>query len=308
MAAKELWTILKTLNWTKQYFKDKGLENPSLDAELLLCEVLQCQRINLYVDFERPLSEQELATFKSYVIRRAKAEPLAYILGHKEFLGLDFKVNKATLVPRPETELLVESVVKAAKILKQEGEVKVLDIGTGSGAIIVSVLTELPKAKGVGVDISIEALKTAKENAELQQLQGRVGFVHSDLFSRIPPDKKFDIIVSNPPYIPSGTIAELAPDVQQEPRSALDGGKDGLDFYRRIIREAQDHMEKDGLLALEIGYDQGKAVTELCHTAGFGHVIVRKDYAGLDRMVFALKEEGNNGKYEDLLLEITKKW
>lgn len=306
--AKETWTIIKTLNWTKQYFEEKGIENPRLDAELLLCEVLQCQRVKLFLDFERPLSEEELTTFKGLVVRRAKAEPLAYILGHKEFMGLDFKVSAATLVPRPETELLVESIVKAAKLLKPEGDVKLLDLGTGSGAIVVAALVELPQAKGVGVDISIEALKIAKENGEAQGLQGRIGFVYSDLFSRIPQDKKFDIIVSNPPYIPSKVIAELAKDVQQEPRGALDGGADGLDFYRRIIAEAENYLEADGLLAFEIGYDQGAEVVELCKKAGFTEVALRKDYANHDRMVFALKEEGEGGKYGNLLLEITKKW
>lgn len=306
--AKETWTIAKTLNWTKQYFEEKGIENPRVDAELLLCEVLKCQRITLFLDAERPLAAEELATFKGYVLRRAKAEPLAYILGHREFMGLDFKVTPATLIPRPETELLVESIVKAAKVLKPEGAVKLLDIGTGSGAIVVSALVELPQAKGVGVDISIEALKVAKENGEAQGLQGRIGFVYSDVFSRIPKEKKFDIIVSNPPYIPSKVIAELAVDVQKEPHGALDGGEDGLGFYRRIIAEAQAYMEMDGLLAFEIGYDQGKAVMELCREAGFKQVALRKDYANLNRMVFALKEEGEGGKYGDLLLEITKKW
>ena len=308
MADKEVWTILKTLNWTKRYFKDKGIENPSLDAELLLCEVLHCQRITLFVDFERPLSEQELATFKGYVVRRAKAEPLAYILGHKEFMGLSFKVTPATLIPRPETELLVESIVKAAKLLRPEGEVKLLDIGTGSGAIVVAALAALPKAKGVGADISIEALTVAKENADNQGLQGRIGFIRSDIYSRIPLDKKFDIIVSNPPYIPTATIAELAADVKKEPLGALDGGKDGLDFYRRIIAEADLHLEEEGLLALEIGIGQSEAVVELCRKAGFTLTAVRKDYADIERMVFAVKAKEEGEKYADLLLAITQKW
>lgn len=306
--AREPWTIKTILEWTKQYFDKQGVEDSRLDAELLLCEVLQCQRVRLFLDYDKPLAEEELSRFKDMVIRRAKGAPIAYILGRKEFMGLEFKVNDATLIPRPETELLVESVVKAAKGLKEQGDVKILDIGTGSGAIIVSALVLLPEAKGVGVDISLEALKVAKENAMSQELQGRIGFLQSDLFSRIPPDKKFDIIVSNPPYIPTAIVAGLAREVQQEPKSALDGGKDGLYFYRKIIKEAQEHMEPTGLLAFEIGYDQGAAVMELCRQAGFKQVALRKDYANLDRMVFALKEEGEGGKYEDLLLEITRKW
>lgn len=303
---KPVWTIIKILEWTKQYFTDKGVENPRLDAEVLLCAVLQCERIKLYVDFERPLTEAELSQYKGYVLRRGQHEPLAYILGEKEFMRNSFKVTPATLVPRPETELLVESLIKAANILKTDGDVKILDIGTGSGAIIVSLLDYLPQAKGVGADISVDALIVAKENSERIGVTGRIGFLHSDVFSRIPLDKKFDIIVSNPPYIPAADIAGLAKDVQQEPRSALDGGADGLDFYRRIISEAMDHMENEGLLAFEVGINQAQQVAELCRQAGFKETAIREDYAGIERMVFTVKEEGDGSKYADLLLEITR--
>ena len=301
METKPVWTIMKILNWTKQYFTDKGVENPRLDAEVLLCAVLKCERITLYVDFERPLSDAELAQFKQYVVRRAAHEPLAYILGEKAFMRNMFKVTPDTLVPRPETELLVESIVMAAEAVG--GDVKILDIGTGSGAIIVSLLDYLPQAKGVGVDISVGALTVAKENAVAIGVAERAGFLRSDVYSVLPLDKKFDIIVSNPPYIPAADIAGLAKDVQNEPIGALDGGEDGLDFYRRITKEAPLHMVEDGLLAFEIGIYQGEAVAEMCKAAGFGAVAIRKDYAGIERMVFAAKE---GGKYADLLLEIAK--
>ncbi|MBR6511402.1 MAG: peptide chain release factor N(5)-glutamine methyltransferase [Phascolarctobacterium sp.] len=301
METKPVWTIMKILNWTKQYFTDKGVENPRLDAEVLLCAVLKCERITLYVDFERPLSDAELAQFKQYVVRRAAHEPLAYILGEKAFMRNMFKVTPDTLVPRPETELLVESIVMAAEAVG--GDVKILDIGTGSGAIIVSLLDYLPQAKGVGVDISVGALTVAKENAVAIGVAERVGFLRSDVYSALPLDKKFDIIVSNPPYIPAADIAGLAKDVQNEPIGALDGGEDGLDFYRRITKEAPLHMVEDGLLAFEIGIYQGEAVAEMCKAAGFGAVAIRKDYASIERMVFAAKE---GGKYADLLLEIAK--
>lgn len=293
---------MKILNWTKQYFADKGVENPRLDAEILLCAVLKCQRINLYVDFERPLSEDELAKFKGYVLRRAKHEPIAYILGEKAFMRNALKVTPDTLIPRPETELLVESLVKAAEHVG--GEVKILDIGTGSGAIVVSLLDYLPKAMGAGVDISVGALTVARENAISVGVDKRCGFVRSDVFSNVPKDKRFDIIVSNPPYIPAADIAGLDADVQQEPKGALDGGVDGLDFYRRITKEAPDFFKDgDGLLAFEIGIGQSGAVAELCRSAGLNKVAVRKDYAGIDRMVFAVRE---GSKYADILLEITK--
>ena len=301
MEVKPVWTIMKILNWTKQYFAKKGVENPRLDAEILLCTVLGCERINLYVDFERPLTDEELATFRGYVLRRGAQEPLAYILGEKAFMRNSFKVTKDTLVPRPETELLVENIIHLAEAVG--GAVKILDIGTGSGAIIVSLLDYLPQAKGVGVDISVGALTVARENAQKIGVLERCGFIRSDVFSKVPLDKKFDIIVSNPPYIPAADIATLAQDVQQEPRGALDGGEDGLDFYRQITAKAQEHLVEDGLLAFEIGYDQGEAVAALCRQAGFTTTIVLKDYADLDRMVLGAKE---GGKYANLLLEIKK--
>ena len=308
--AHSVWTIMKILNWTKQYFEAKGVENPRLDAEVLLCAVLKCQRITLYVDFERPLSEEELATYREYVRRRGNFEPLAYILGERAFMRNTFKVNKATLVPRPETELLVESLVRIAPLLKREGDVKILDIGTGSGAIIVSLLDYLPNAKGVGVDISVDALIVAKENSEKIGVTGRIGFVRSDVFSKLPLEKKFDIIVSNPPYIPAGDIAGLDKDVQQEPRGALDGGADGLDFYRRITAEAMDHMAEEGVLAFEIGIGQAAAVQQLCLDAGFVKTAVRKDYAGIERMVFAVKavttSEEAMEHYDALLAEAAR--
>lgn len=304
---KPVWTIIKILDWTKQYFADRGVENPRLDAEVLLCTVLQCERIKLYMDFERPLTGAELSQYKNYVARRGQHEPLAYILGEKEFMRNSFKVTPATLVPRPETELLVESLIKAARGLKADGDVKILDIGTGSGAIIVSLLDYLPNAKGVGVDISVDALIVAEENSRRIGVRERAGFMQSDLFSRIPADKKFDIIVSNPPYIPAADIVGLAKDVQKEPRGALDGGADGLDFYRRIISEAMDHMTDEGILAFEVGINQAQVVAELCRKAGFKATAIRKDYADIERMVFAVKEEGDGSKYADLLLEITRK-
>ena len=308
--AHSVWTIMKILNWTKQYFEARGVENPRLDAEVLLCAVLKCQRITLYVDFERPLSEEELATYREYVKRRGNFEPLAYILGERAFMRNTFKVNKATLVPRPETELLVESLVRIAPLLKREGDVKILDIGTGSGAIIVSLLDYLPNAKGVGVDISVDALIVAKENSEKIGVTGRIGFVRSDVFSKLPLEKKFDIIVSNPPYIPAGDIAGLDKDVQQEPRGALDGGADGLDFYRRITAEAMDHMAEEGVLAFEIGIGQAAAVQRLCLDAGFVKTAVRKDYAGIERMVFAVKAATTTDeameRYDALLAEATR--
>ena len=274
MTAKPIWTIARVLDWTKQYFADKGLENPRLDAEILLCSVLNCQRITLYVHFDQPLEEHELAQYRGYVARRAAQEPLAYILGSRAFMKYDFKVTPDVLVPRPETELLVECAAKLAGNIEKP---ELLDIGTGSGAIIVSL------------------------NAESIGVAQRLKFVRSDLYANLPQGVKFDIIISNPPYIPSADIDALAADVKREPRLALDGGADGLGFYRRIIAGAPKFLNDNGFIAFEIGIHQGAPVADLCRQAGFGVVAVRRDYAGIERMVFAAKE---GTTYADALLEL----
>lgn len=299
MENKPLWTITRVLEWTKQYFANKGIENPRLDAEILLCAVLKCERITLYVHFDQPLSEEELTEYRGYVARRAQQEPLAYILGEKAFMRHSFKVNPAVLVPRPETELLVESVAKAAA---GAGAASLLDLGTGSGAIIVSLLELLPEAAGTAVDISAAALAVAGENAEAIGVSSRLTLVESDLFDGMPAGQTFDIIVSNPPYIPAADIAGLAADVQREPRGALDGGSDGLDFYRRIAAGCGTWLKPDGLLAFEVGIGQAQQVAELCWQAGLTVTALRKDYAEIERMVFATRE---GTYYADHLLEFT---
>ncbi|MCC8158324.1 MAG: peptide chain release factor N(5)-glutamine methyltransferase [Phascolarctobacterium sp.] len=299
MENRPLWTITRVLEWTKQYFANKGIENPRLDAEILLCAVLKCERITLYVHFDQPLSEEELTEYRGYVARRAQQEPLAYILGEKAFMKHSFKVNPAVLVPRPETELLVESVAKAAA---GAGAASLLDLGTGSGAIIVSLLELLPEAAGTAVDISAAALAVAGENAEAIGVSSRLTLVESDLFDGLPAGQTFDIIVSNPPYIPAADIAGLAADVQREPRGALDGGSDGLDFYRRIAAGCGTWLKPDGLLAFEVGIGQAQQVAGLCRQAGLTVTVLRKDYAEIERMVFATRE---GTYYADHLLEFT---
>lgn len=224
---KTVWTILKILQWTQQYFQSKGVENPRLDAEVLLCAVLDKSRIQLYTNFDEPLEEQELKQYRGYVARRAAREPVAYILGHKGFLQYDFKVTKDTLIPRPETELLVEQLVS---LNRDRGPVRILDLGCGSGAIIDSLLAELPEARGMGVDISPGAAAVTRENAQSLGVGDRLETVVSDLYEKVPREEKFQVLVSNPPYIPEGDLAGLQAEVHREPRRALDGGRDGLDF------------------------------------------------------------------------------
>ncbi len=290
---------MKILDWTKQYFAEKGIENPRLDAEILLCAVLKCDRITLYVDFERPLSGDELKLFRGMVLRRVQHEPVAYILGEKGFMKRTFKVTPAVLVPRPETELLAESIIRAAQY---GGASRILDIGTGSGAIIISLLDALPDAEGVGTDISAAALAVAEENALSIGVSARLKLLSSDIYEKLEAEGKFDIIVSNPPYIPSGDMAGLDDDVKAEPSEALDGGEDGLKFYRAIVKGAKGHLKKDGLMAFETGAGQAAAVAGMCGKEGF-KTAVRRDYAGMERIVFAAEE---GGRYGNMLPEIAK--
>lgn len=295
---KTVWTILKILQWTQQYFQSKGVENPRLDAEVLLCAVLDKSRIQLYTNFDEPLEEQELKQYRGYVARRAAREPVAYILGHKGFLQYDFKVTKDTLIPRPETELLVEHLVS---LNRDRGPVRILDLGCGSGAIIDSLLAELPEARGMGVDISPGAAAVTRENAQSLGVGDRLETVVSDLYEKVPREEKFQVLVSNPPYIPEGDLAGLQAEVHREPRRALDGGRDGLDFYRRILRDLWSYLDQEGMAAFEIGQGQGEDVARLCREAGLDCVKVRKDYGDMDRMVFAAK---GGTVYGNAILEI----
>lgn len=302
MAEGKVWTIVKILDWTINFFTEKGLESPRLDAEFLLCEVLECERITLYVNFDKPLKEEELTKYKEFIVRRAKNEPLAYIMGYKYFMNYKFEVNEDTLVPRPETEILVEHLNNVLKV--NEEAIKFLDIGTGSGAIICSLLDLVPHAKGVAVDISEGALKVATTNAINLGVRDRFMPLVSDLFTNLGKEKEeglFDLIVSNPPYIAKEILKTLAKDVQKEPQGALNGGEDGLDFYRNITKQAKSYLKPEGVLAFEIGFDQGKDVKELCEKAGFEIVVIAKDYAHLDRMVFATMK---GSAYEDKIMEI----
>lgn len=291
-----IWTIKSVLQWTTEYFTKLGLDSPRVDAEILLAKALNCNRVKLYIDQDKPLSQDELAAMHKLVERRAAHEPVAYIFGSKGFMQDDFLVTPAVLIPRPETELLVEEL---GRLFKDEA-CEFLDIGTGSGVIVLSLLRLLPNAHAKAVDISSDALQVAMANADKLGLTDRVKFVKADVYSGLD-SQKFDLIVSNPPYIPNDVIPTLDKDVQREPRLALAGGGDGLDFYRRIIAGASQHLSPDGVLAMEMGIGQSEAVAELCHQAGFAVTAVMKDYAGIDRHIFATVK---GSKYADKILAI----
>ena len=286
----QIWTIGRILKWTEQYFGQKGVESPRLDAEVLLSHVLGKQRIYLYVHFDEPLQAEELACYRAMIKQRIDRVPVAYILGEKEFMGLTFKVTPDTLVPRPDTEILVQAAVDR---LKQwtDGTVRLADIGTGSGAICLSVLSMLDGVTADTVDISPAARAVAEENAATLGLSERVTFHTGDLLTPIR-EQQFTAILSNPPYIPEADIQELAPEVRcKEPMTALSGGRDGLDFYRRLCDEAPAMLSDDGFMAFEVGIHQAEDVARLAEASP---LIVRteilKDYAGIDRVVVAWRK------------------
>ena len=286
----QIWTIGRILKWTEEYFGQKGVESPRLDAEVMLSHVLGKQRIYLYVHFDEPLQAEELAAYRTMIKQRIDRVPVAYILGKKEFMGLTFKVTPDTLVPRPDTEILVQAAVDR---LKQwtDADVRLADIGTGSGAICLSVLSMLDNIVADTVDISSAARAVAEENAAALGLSERVTFHTGDLLAPIR-EQQFTAILSNPPYIPEADIQGLAPEVRcKEPMTALSGGKDGLDFYRRLCDEAPAMLTDDGFMAFEVGIHQA---TEVAQLAEASPLIVRteilKDYAGIDRVVVAWRK------------------
>lgn len=275
-----VWTIGGILEWTKQYFSGKGVDNPRLDAEVLLSHILCRDRLYLYVHYDQPLSAEELAAFRECVRKRAARVPVAYITGEKEFFGLTFSVSPAVLVPRPETELLVETVVKR---LVGNPAPRIVDLGTGSGAITVSVLTQLPQATAVAVDISAAALAVAQTNAKRHAVAERVEWKQGDFWQ--PVSGLFDAIVSNPPYIPAADVRALAPEVQNEPVLALDGGLDGLDYYRRLLSDGDAYLAPGGFIAIEIGINQAAAIGSLAGQSPFMVSDVTADYAGIERVM-----------------------
>lgn len=286
MTRQESWTTLKILNWTKEYFGSKGIENARLEAEWLLCAATGLDRVGLYLNYDKPLNGDELALFRQMVARRARREPLQHILGSQEFCGLEFQVSPDVLIPRHDTETLVEEALKRAP-----GGARVLDIGTGSGCIAVSLARRLPDARVSAIDISGAALEVARANARANGVE--VEFLHGSLLEPVA-GRCFDLIVSNPPYIPSGDIDLLEPEVRDgDPRLALDGGRDGLDIYRRLIPMALDHLNPGGWLLLEVGVGQAELVAELLvGTGGYGDVTIARDPAGIPRVVGAARKGG----------------
>ncbi|MFO7577432.1 MAG: peptide chain release factor N(5)-glutamine methyltransferase [Pelovirga sp.] len=273
------WTLLQLLRWMTGYFADKGIVNPRLDAELLLAHLLQLDRVGLYLNYDRPLSPVELEQIRPLVKRRGRREPLQYLLGTTDFWSLTFAVSPAVLIPRADTEILVEEALKRAAPTG-----RLLDAGTGSGVILISLLHELPGWQGLGLDISAAALAIARRNAVTHGLAERLQLQTGDL-ARLPAGR-YDLIVSNPPYIAADQWLELMPEVRDfEPALALQGGIDGLDCYRRLAAQARDCLEPGGWLLVEIGASQGEAVATMFAAAGLTGIFQRADYGGNPRVV-----------------------
>ena len=256
---------------------------PRLDVETLLQKVLGVDRLYILLNLERVLSEDEEQLFNKFINERLNNRPIAYIVGNREFMGLDFFVKEGVLIPRPDTEVLVEEVIELAK---KKGAKNILDIGTGSGAITVSLAKYLENVKVTSVDISDIALEIGKRNAISNEVDDRINFVKSDLFTNIDKETKFDIIVSNPPYIKREVIETLDKQVKDyEPYNALEGGVDGLDFYRAITKQAKNYLKKGGILAYEVGHDQSEDVSKLMEMDGYTNIYTLKDLQQIDRVV-----------------------
>lgn len=275
-------TYREAVEFGTKCLTDAGVPDAALDAWYLLQMVCRIERSYYYVHGEEDITQDAQKEYEIAVQKRAEHIPLQYIIGEQEFMGLRFKVNSNVLIPRQDTETLVEQVLKIVK-----PGMKVLDLCTGSGCVLISVLKNAPELIGMGSDISKTALLVAKENAKLHEVDAE--WVRSDLFDNIT--ETFDVIMANPPYIPTGEILSLMPEVRDfEPENALDGGADGLDFYRKIAGQVKDYLNPGGYVYMEIGYDQGEAVSELMRNAGFTEVEVIKDLARNDRVV---KGKGN---------------
>ena len=275
-------TYREAVEFGTKCLTDAGVPDAALDAWYLLQMVCKIERSYYYVHGEEDITQDAQKEYEIAVQKRAEHIPLQYIIGEQEFMGLRFKVNSNVLIPRQDTETLVEQVLKIVK-----PGMKVLDLCTGSGCVLISVLKNAPELTGMGSDISKTALLVAKENAKLHEVDAE--WVRSDLFDNIT--ETFDVIMANPPYIPTGEILSLMPEVRDfEPENALDGGADGHDFYRKIAGQVKDYLNPGGYVYMEIGYDQGEAVSELMRNAGFTEVEVIKDLARNDRVV---KGKGN---------------
>jgi release factor glutamine methyltransferase len=288
----ETWTIQKLLNWVSQYLTDKAIDSPRLSAELLLSHVLGLKRIELYTQYNKPVAGQELEKLRELVKRAGGHEPIAYLVGKTEFYSMEIIVTPDCMIPRPETELLVQRAIEFLRT--RSGTQFVCDLCTGSGCIAVAIAKNYPNARIIATDICDAALAVAAKNIEKHQLQDKIKLLSGDLFDPIIPQLdvgKFDLIVCNPPYVSSSEYEKLDTNVKDyEPRLALFAGDDGMDIYRRIMEKVDQFLKSDAALIIEIGYGQGQAVKEMLEQTGsFSEIKIEKDFHNNDRIVTAWK-------------------
>ncbi len=285
--AEQPWTVARLLEWTTGHFSTKKTDSPRLEAEILLSQAMGCKRIELYVRHEEFPEEAVLERFRNLVRRRALGEPVAYLVGYKEFFSLSFQVSKAVLIPRPDSETLVDQALSVIKAQNQP-DLRVLDLGTGSGCLAIVLAKLVPTLEVTAIDLMQPAIDLARINAQKHKVENRIQFLVGDLFCPLEPGDTFDLIVSNPPYIPTSEIAHLDATVRDfEPKTALDGGEDGLVFYKRILADAKNRLNPNGTLLLEVGFDQAESVLPLARERGFQKVIAVPDRNRIPRIIVA---------------------
>ena len=288
----EIWTTRRLLEWTADYFQNRGLDHPRLEAELLLASALGTNRVGLYLQYDEVPNDAQRARFRELVKRRAAGEPAAYLIGRKDFYSLDFEVDASVLIPRPETETIVlEAVEYLRGRARDSGESapRVLDIGTGSGALAVAIAKNVPGARLTAVDISAPALENARKNAQTHGVAGRIDFRLSDLFAAVAPEEKFTLIVSNPPYVSRAEYEALDISVKNyEPRIALLSGEKGTEIVERILAAAPEHLEPNGRILIEISPMIAEAALGLLEASPFGQIKIINDYAGRKRVISAV--------------------
>jgi release factor glutamine methyltransferase len=277
----EPWTTLKVLTWTTGRFTERGLDSPRLDAEVLLAHLLATDRVGLYTAFDQPLGDAELAAYRALIKRRLAGEPVAYLVGEQEFWSMPLFVSEAVLIPRRDTETLVEVALRAAR-QRPHGPIAIADVCTGSGCVALALAKELPAARVVASDVSAAALAVAQKNAARHDLGARVELVQGDLTAPLAAGAPYDLVVSNPPYVRSAEA--LSAEVRREPALALFGGADGLEIIARLVPAARDLLAVGGVLAIEHGFDQGAEVRASFSRAGLGEIATTKDLAGHERV------------------------
>ena len=276
-------TVLESLKLSTEYLEKKGIESARLNAELLLAEILNCKRLDLYLKFDQPLRENEVDIYREWISRRGKFEPLQYIIGRVEFYGMQFKVTRDVLIPRSDTEILVEEVINFAK---DKSGLRILDIGTGSGNIPIALAKNLTNAEITSVDVSANAIEVAKENALLNNVESKVEFILSDIYHLKIETDLFDIVVSNPPYISAEEYPTLQKEiVDYEPSIALTDSNDGLNFYRTITEKSKSFLKKEGKIFFEIGKEQFDDVEKILLKNNFLNIKITKDYQQIERVI-----------------------